>query len=245
VKPVVRSLFKKKTEAIHPLPGDFHSHLIPGLDDGVKTAEEALAVIRALYQAGARHIVTTPHIAAHVYPNTKEKITGAFAGLHGTVKKLYPDLTFEAAAEYYLDEHLMTAVQQPERLLTLGNDYLLFETNYLSEPLMMTEFIFHAFTHRYQPVLAHPERYQYMTVQKAADLRARGTHLQLNLLSLIGYYSPSVQKLAEKLIDRGLITAISSDFHTPAHAKLLPRVMACRYYKKVISAPLINFTLIS
>lgn len=239
----VRWLLNQSKEKPPPLGCDFHSHLLPGLDDGVKNAAEALQVVHHLHEAGVRHLVTTPHIAAHIYPNTKETITAAFLKLRPAVAERYPELTFEVAAEYYLDDTLMAAVQRPERLLTFGEDYLLFETNYLSEPLMMKEFIFYAFTQRYQPVLAHPERYQYMTVQKAADLRARGTHLQLNLLSLIGYYSQPVQKLAEKLIDQGLVNAISSDFHTPAQATLMPQVLGSRYYRKVIGAPLINFTL--
>jgi len=240
----VRRLFTRSANPVRSLPSDFHSHLLPGIDDGVKNAEEALSVIRTLYNAGVQHIITTPHVAAHAYPNTKETILKAFDAVSGPVKKAFPLLKFEAAAEYYLDETLMAALQEPERLLTFGNNFLLFETNYLSEPLMLNEFIFRASARHYQPMLAHPERYLYMTVQKATDLRARGTHLQLNLLSLIGYYSAPIQKLAEKLIDQGLINAVSGDIHTPAQATLLPRVISCRYYKKLMRLPLINFTLV-
>jgi tyrosine-protein phosphatase YwqE len=125
--------------------------------------------------------------------------------------------------------------------LTFGDRYLLFETNVISEPYQLKEFIFSLTTQGYKPVLAHPERYQYMTVEKAEDLRDRGVLLQINLLSLTGFYGVPMQKLAEKLIDRSWVDLLGSDCHTLQQAQLLNKVQQSRSYRKALDLPLINY----
>lgn len=83
-------------------------------------------------------------------------------------------LTIEAAAEYFLDEDLMQKVELKKELLTFGKKYLLFETNFLTEPYQLNDFIFKVTIQGYKPILAHPERYGYMTMEKAEALRDRG-----------------------------------------------------------------------
>src|SRR5690606_8579722 len=128
----------------------------------------------------------------------------------------------EAAAEYYLDEVLMKRLQEDDPLLTFGNQYLLFETNFMTEPLTLKEFIFLATTKGYRPVLAHPERYMYLQskFEKAEDLIDRGVMFQLNLASLSGYYSKPAQTTAQKLIDKGFVHFIGSDCHNLQHAQI-------------------------
>jgi len=113
----------------------------------------------------------------------------------------------------------------------------------ISEPLQLKEFIFSLTTQGYKPILAHPERYQYMTLEKADDLRNRGVLLQINLLSLAGYYGPPMQKLAEKLIDHGWVDILGTDCHNLDHAHLLRKVQQTRSYRKALDLPLLNFFL--
>jgi tyrosine-protein phosphatase YwqE len=233
--------FKRSPKKQKPLISDFHSHLIPGIDDGVKGYSAALEIIQELKKAGVRQVVTTPHISQHAYPNAAENILNQFASLREIVSQHAPEIDMQVAAEYYLDESFQQQLARKEPLLTFGRKHLLFETNYLSEPFQMKEVVFQLVTQGYRPMLAHPERYHFLTVEKAADLRSRGVNLQLNLLSLIGFYSQPVQKLAEKLVDAKLINAVSSDFHQPAQAKLLSRVTGTKYFERALDLPLINF----
>ncbi len=225
------------------LPADMHSHLLPGVDDGVKTNDEAFAVIDRLMEMGYQKIITTPHIMTDYYGNTSESISNAFQQFLPALKENGYSIPFHCAAEYYLDERLYELAAGKEKLLTFGDRYLLFETNAISEPLQLKEFIFSLTSQGYRPVLAHPERYQYMTLEKAEDLRNRGVLLQLNLLSLTGYYGPPMQKLAEKLIDRGWVDMLGTDCHNLEQIPFVTKAQNTRAYRKALNLPLLNHSL--
>ena len=139
----------------------------------------------------------------------------------------------------------MLAAQADEPLLTFGDNLLLFETNFLSEPLNLKEFIFLATTKGYQPVLAHPERYIYMhnNLEKAQDILDRGVLFQLNISSITGYYSKAAQQMATKLIDKEMVHLLGSDCHHLQHAQLVAEAQQLRTFKKALSLPLLNNTL--
>lgn len=220
-----------------------HSHLLPGIDDGVKTPEEAFEVIDQLQELGYRKLITTPHIMTDYFGNTAESVRAAYQAFQPRLAAHRPSLQFEFAAEYYLDDTVIALAAERKPLLTFGDKYLLFETNMISEPLQLKEFIFSVTLQGYKPVLAHPERYQYMTLEKAEDLRNRGVRLQLNLLSLIGHYGPPVQRLAEKLVGRGWVDMLGTDCHNLEHTRLLRAVVRTTAYRKALDLPLINHTL--
>ena len=220
-----------------------HSHLLPGLDDGVRSLEEVGVIVERLKAYGYTKAITTPHIMNDSYRNTPEGIRAKLNEVKAFLAAAHPDFELEAAAEYYLDEMLMQRLAQKEELVTFGNSYLLFETNYLTEPYVLREFIFNATTQGYQLVLAHPERYHFMTLEKAEDLIDRGVLLQLNLLSLSGFYGKPVQKMADRLIERQWVHLLGSDCHHPDHARALEAVIHTRSFRKAIELPLLNSTL--
>jgi len=221
-----------------------HSHLIPGIDDGVKTPQEAFDVIEQLMELGYRKLITTPHIMKDYFGNTAESVRTSYENFLPLLRERQYDLSFECAAEYYLDDELFASAARKEPLLTFGDKYFLFETNVISEPLHLKEFIFSITLQGYKPILAHPERYQYMTLEKAEDLRNRGVLLQLNLLSLIGHYGPPIQRLAEKLINKGQVDLLGTDCHNLDHSRLLQDVFRSRAYRKALDLPLINQRLV-
>ncbi len=224
---------------------DVHSHLLPGIDDGVKTLEESWAVIKVFEDMGYRKLITTPHVMNDFYRNTTSGIQHARDELIAFLKEKKTSIQIEAAAEYYLDESLVQSMDNQEKLLTFGHQYLLFETNFLTEPYQLKDFIFKAITQRYKPVLAHPERYEYLNknFEKLEDLRGRGVLFQLNILSLIGFYSPAIQKMAEHMIDKGWVDFIGSDCHNQQYSKLIEKAQRTKYYRKALSLPLLNNSL--
>ncbi len=220
-----------------------HSHLLTGIDDGVRSDEQAIVTIERLMELGYRKFVTTPHIMSDTYPNTVAIIREKEQQLRQLLAKKNIAAEVEAAAEYYLDEHTMNLAEGDHQLLTFGDKYLLFETNYLSEPYILKDFIFKVSSRGYRPVLAHPERYQYMTIDKAQDLADRGVLLQLNILSLSGFYAKPVQKLAEKLIERKMINFLGTDCHNEMQAAELAKAIRTTAFKKAIDLPLLNSSL--
>jgi protein-tyrosine phosphatase len=237
----VISFFRAKPKPIlNPLKVDMHSHLLAGLDDGVKSHTEAIEIINRFYQLGYTRLITTPHIMSDTYRNTPAGITEKLRELKKEIVGAGIPIQLEAAAEYYLDESVLALIDSDTPLLTFSGSYFLFETNFYSEPFQLNDFIFKCLTKGYKPVLAHPERYAYMTMEKAEELYHRGVLLQINLLSLIGFYGKPVQKLAQKLIDQKWLHVVGSDCHNLLQVQLQTEIMQDKYYRKALDLPLLN-----
>ena len=155
------------------------------------------------------------------------------------------EIDFEAAAEYYLDENFEQKIESGE-LLTFGDKYVLFELPFMSEPPNLDATIFSLQTNGYKPILAHPERYGfwYNDFNRYLEMKDKGVHLQLNILSLIGHYSPETKKISERLIDEGLISFLGSDCHNVGHQQLIEIARTKPYLHTLIeSGSLLNHTL--
>jgi protein-tyrosine phosphatase len=243
----VFSWFKTKAKKIVQ-PGlvtDVHSHLLPGLDDGVRSFEQAEEIILRFHALGYKKVITTPHVMSDTYRNTSAVILKKLEELKAHLITKNIAITVEAAAEYYLDEELFRKLESGEHLLTFGQQYLLFETNFLTEPFNLKEFIFLASTRGFKPVLAHPERYLYLqqNFAKMEDLLNRGVLFQLNTSSFSGYYSKQVQTTANKLVERKWVHLLGSDCHHIHHINLLENALSLKYFQKALSLPLLNTTL--
>ena len=239
------SFFKHKVEAPALFPTDLHSHLLPNLDDGVESFEQSLEAIRNFMDIGLRKAITTPHIISDRYRNSAETILPRLAETKQYLKDHNINFQIEAAAEYYFDEVLMETVNNKNSLLTFGTKYLLFETNTYSDPMMLNDFIFQLKVNGYQPVMAHPERYQYLqnNLARVEDLIDRGVLMQVNSLSLSGHYSRSIQKVANQLVNLKLVHFLGSDCHTPHQARLLKECVKSKHFQKALNLPLLNYTI--
>lgn len=233
---------KKESKEQTAIRTDIHSHLLPGLDDGVQSFEDAEEIILRFVRAGYQKLITTPHIMSDAYRNTPEGIRSKLTELNDYLKSKNISIQVEVAAEYYLDEAFNKSIELNQEILTFGNKYLLFETNFMTEPLHLKEFIFMATTKGYQLVLAHPERYLYLQndISKAEDMINRGVYFQINTSSLTGYYSREAQRTAFKLIDKGWVHFLGSDCHSLQHIRLLEEAKRSRYYQKALTLPLLN-----
>ena len=239
-------LRKDKTKAEGILPFiDIHSHLLPGLDDGVQSFEEAEAIILQFQKLGYKKLITTPHVMSDFFKNSNEIILTKHKELVQHLSSKGINIEIQPAAEYYLDEELIRKIETDIPLLTFGKNYLLFETNFMNEPLNLKEFIFLATTKGYRLVLAHPERYLFIqsNFSKAEDLLNRGLTFQLNISSISGYYSKAAQTVAQKLIDKGWVHLLGSDCHNLQHIQLLEETRNAKYFQKAISLRLLNNSL--
>lgn len=238
--------FLKKAESQVPLyKTDMHSHLLPGIDDGVKTLEEAEVVIQLFSQLGFTKAITTPHIMNDYYRNTPQIIRTKRDELNAHLKSKNILFEVSCAAEYYFDETLLDLLSSDAELLTFAGQYLLFETNTFAEPMMLDDFIFKLKLKNYTPVLAHPERYQYLqnNFSRIENLLERGVLFQVNALSLTGYYSKPIQKLANFLVEKKMVHFLGSDCHTVQHAKLLGEAVRNKHFKRALELPLLNYSI--
>lgn len=220
-----------------------HSHVLPGIDDGAQTPEESVFLIRKMMEMGISKIIATPHVMIDYYRNTPETINNALAILKQELHKQQIDITIEAAAEHYFDETFEERVNTGN-LMLMGDNYVLFEFSFISKPLNVIPVLQKMRDNGYKPILAHPERYPYLSIDELKNLRSWGCNLQLNTISLTGYYGPQVKKAAEDMVDNQMIDFISSDMHHPRHAEALKRALRTPYLEKLmVDYPLKNIML--
>ena len=209
-------LWKTKIEnsLFEELKTDFHSHLIPGIDDGAKSIDDSLNLIKGLLKLGFKKIITTPHIYSDIYFNTSEVILNGLEIVKTAIKKEGLDVEFHAAAEYYIDQHFEELLQKGDLLPVFGK-HVLVEISFYQAPPNLEDVIFNMRTRGYIPILAHPERYVYfgLDLSKYERLKDLGCKLQVNLLSLTGRYGQDVQKIAMKLINKGMVEYLATDLH--------------------------------
>lgn len=202
-----------------PVQVDMHSHILPGIDDGSPDVETSVLLVKGLYDLGIRTCIATPHIIGDLYRNNDETIEAALAKLQQACAAAALPMKISAAAEYMLDDYFMELLREKKPLRTLKDNLLLTEITYSSEPVMLEEMVFNIITEGYQPVLAHPERYFYyhrnMDIYK--KLKDLGFILQVNLLSLTGYYGKDVSKAAKYILDNGLAGLVGTDLHHGRH----------------------------
>jgi tyrosine-protein phosphatase YwqE len=214
---------------------DIHSHLIPGIDDGVQNLEESVTMIRQLRELGFRKLVTTPHIMSDYYRNTPETILGGLETVRAAVAAEGIDVTVDAAAEYYLDEVFVQRIESNEPLLTFAGNYVLFEVSYVNPPDNVHRVAFELKVRGYTPILAHPERYPYWynRLTEFEKLKEAGLLFQINVNSLCGYYGPGAKKIGEWMVDQSMIDLIGTDLHGDRHLEALRRVVREKYFWKL------------
>ena len=202
------NIFRKKDNGTEQPWGfsvttDIHSHILPGIDDGSPDIDTSLKLIKGLYALGIRKAVATPHVIGDLYRNTAETITAALEKIKPACINAGIDMELSAAAEYMLDDYFMDLLHHKVPLLTLHKNLVLTEISYTMAPHNLDEMAFNIITEGYQPVMAHPERYFYFhkDFEEYYRLKELGFHLQVNLLSLTGYYGKTVAKAAKYILD--------------------------------------------
>lgn len=244
LKSLVKKVFPSKKLLYNDFSSvktDIHSHLIPGIDDGVKTVDEAILLITEFVNLGFKKIITTPHIMSECYPNTYQNIFEGYVKVKEAIIKQKIDVEFAFAAEYYIDPEFEKKIGN-EKFLTFGNNYLLIETSYVNQPENLKEIIFRLLAEKYKPVIAHSERYMYMfdSFNKFKELKETGVLLQLNINSITGVYSPVVKALAQKLIDSNMVDFVGSDVHNKRHMDVMKMCIKEKYCQKLLSTELLN-----
>ena len=209
------SFFKKKItiESSGILKGftDFHSHILPGVDDGVKTMEETLNILSEYEKLGIEEVWCTPHIMEDI-PNTTEKLKELFQIL---LKNYDGPIKLNLAAEYMVDNLFAERLSKGD-LLYIGHkqNELLIETSYYNPPLHFEAILDSIMSKGIYPVLAHPERYMYMNDDYYYKLKQKQVRFQLNLGSLGAAYGHHACNNANMLLEKDLYDYKGTDLHS-------------------------------
>lgn len=187
---------------------DRHSHILFGVDDGIKTPEDSLAVLAFEESLGVREVWCTPHIMEDV-PNTTETLEARFDELCSLYKG---SMKLRLAAEYMIDTLWEDRLASGD-ILTMDDDMILMETSTVAPPYDLKGSLSAAMSAGYRPMFAHPERCRFLEVKDCEQLVNMGVRLQLNIASLTGYYGQTARNKAETLLKKGLYFAYGSDCH--------------------------------
>lgn len=237
----LKNIFTKNTPPYTPVLGyatELHNHLVPGIDDGVKTLEETLQIINTMHAMGVKKIITTPHIMSDFYKNTPENIAKGVEVINKALAEHKIDVTLTAGAEYYADEYFLEKVINQAPLLTFGNSYLLFETSFMNEASYFSQMVFALKSRNIKPILAHPERYRYTykNFEILEKMYETGVYFQLNLLSLAGYYGKEAELTAQKLIQLKMVDFVGTDTHSALQLSNAAKALVNPYYRKLLES---------
>ncbi len=199
--------------------GDIHSHLVPGVDDGAPTMDDALRSVGRMVDAGVRRIVTTPHLLASLafaparFAAFVDLVEERWAALRDLAARDHPELDFRLGAEVRLDTG-EPDVSDP-RIRLGGTSFVLVEWAGFRVPAEPPRVLSRLRDAGFLPVIAHPERYAGVDdrLDAVRAWKDAGAFLQGTYGSLVGQYGSAARALIRRMLEHGLLDYLSSDFH--------------------------------
>lgn len=205
---------------------DIHSHLVPGVDDGARSVEAAVASVERMTHVGIRRLITTPHIRGSLTLNPEgleerlSQVSEAFDEAAVAIKAALPEIEYKRGHEILLD--VPEVDLSDPRIRMDGTSFVLVEWPRLQIPPGSHRVLARLREQGYRPIVAHPERYmgQANPLDMAGRWRRAGAYLQVNYGSLDGRYGHQANEIALQLLEAGLVDYMASDFHGKSGLKI-------------------------
>jgi protein-tyrosine phosphatase len=209
---------------------DLHCHLVPGVDDGARTLEEALAALAAMRDQGVRRLVTTPHLEAsvthrpEVFAERMERFDRAWESFRSAAAELVPEITLGRGHEIMLD--VPDVRLEDARTRIDGTPYVLVEFPRLGVPSGSADALYRLRVAGYRPIVAHPERYVTPEREGFANVeewRRMGALMAVNAGSILGGFGRGARGIVRELLRRGWVDLVGSDYHSRPSRPLVLR----------------------
>ena len=194
---------------------DIHCHLLPGLDDGPRTMDEAMAMARMAVADGIREVVCTPHWHPMLCPNEGAEIAVAVAVLRERLQVGSIPLQVWGGSELSLDMDLEPGLKEG-RLATLNDGpWVLLELPVLFLPRDTERTLTSLLAQGLRVILAHPERYAYVRSDpsRLQGWVEMGLFVQITAASLLGNLGPELVSLCRVLLEHHLVHFVATDAH--------------------------------
>lgn len=203
---------------------DYHSHILPALDDGATCIEDSLMLAKALKDWGFSRVTCTPHIT-NLHRNTPDTIRPAFELLQEELKSNGVDLEIRMSAEYRLVPQTWPEVLEKNWLMPIEDKYILMELP-ISKPEQMKDIkpieeFKRIISMGLTPILPHPERYFYLSHRELMSYVDAGVKIQCNYGSLAGLYGDTVEQNVRNIISEGIVSFYGTDLHNEHYVKVL------------------------
>lgn len=212
---------------------DFHSHILPGIDDGSRNLEQSIAMVNEAKEAGFTKIISTSHYMENYYECNERDRRQLLKKVQGNVQGIELIL----GNEIYITNNIIELLQNEQASSINGTEYVLFEFPLITtRPMNDKEVIYRLVENGYIPIIAHPERYPF--IQENPDylfeLEEMGALFQANYGSIIGMYGLKAKKTLKILLKNNLISFFGSDVHRPEQVyNKMPKII--KKLKKIIS----------
>lgn len=203
---------------------DMHTHILPLVDDGAKTFQLACEMLAEEINNGVDTVILTPHFLSHkdLY-NGKEDLELRFEEFKERVKDF--NINLQLGCEIYYNRSLLEMLSNNQVVTLNKSKYILVEFNLDNPNEDIDEAVYNIICRGFKPIVAHVERYAYVTYEDVKQYRETGALIQVNSSSILGDFGRKPQKLALKLIKNGLVDFIASDCHSMGVRK--PNLKEC------------------
>ncbi len=194
---------------------DIHSHLIPNVDDGAKSPEETIELIKEAREAGITDIILTPHYIINSYEQNAETLILLKDKLQQIINSENIKVNLHIGMEVYITDNLVEILKQNKILTLAGSKYLLMELPLNTNVQYLDMVIFKLIENNIIPIIAHPERYKFVQEDpsKVRELIDSGCLIQSNIGSILGIYGKKAKKTIKYLLKNDLINFIATDTH--------------------------------
>ncbi len=198
---------------------DLHCHFIAGIDDGARTPQEGVELLRALRAAGFDRVIATPHMRPGLFNNSREELREAYEAMRRAVPNDNTVPKLELSSEHYFDDVIFERLMNDQGLPYPGGKAVLLEFYEIDFPPMIDHRLSDIRAKkRLLPVIAHPERYR--AIWRSKEILERlvdaGAAALLDAAAFSGKYGRRAKQTAEELLDMGLYHGACSDAHRPA-----------------------------
>lgn len=211
---------------------DFHSHILPNIDDGSRNIEQSEKIVKEAQDAGFTKIIATSHYIEKYYEcNEEERIK-----LIEQVRKQSCDVDIVLGNEIFFTEDMIKLIKEKKASTINNSRYILFELPMNSKPMNAKEVVYRLIEEGYIPIIAHPERYTYVqeNIEYVRELFEMGTLFQSNYGSIIGMYGKKAEKTIKRLLKENLIQFLGSDVHY--ENQIYPKIpKAIKKIRKILS----------
>ena len=194
---------------------DFHTHILPNLDDGSQSVEETFNLIKEAEKAGFDSIISTSHYVENYYESSVEERQEWINALSGTLEKENINVKLYLGNEVYFSENIIQLLTE-NKLATMNNSkYMLFEFPMNVKPINVYDVIYEMLQNKITPILAHPERYRFVQQDPSLiyELIDSGVLMQSNYASILGWYGERAEILVKKFLESNMISFLGSDVH--------------------------------